>query len=294
MKRATAIAGIIILAGANLVFAASPEELRGNLELKPVNCKSITQHGIQPGGEAAAPALPADNSKALALNNAESVPATAYDLSKLEALKINRDTDDTIVLRGTVTDQYITPVRIIYDDGPQNSTYGLFFIHWGYSHSLAVLMTRAEVAHLKIALERITRNPFAHPLYRFMLAKAAKCLNAGLGSGKTANPQLAKDAFEGLDACSIVDAMFSKRPTLRDAQEMLIPCIRAVSKKYNVLVSPAIKTDPQPSIDIYIMSLMPPGNTALVDLEYSISRRGGYLLTYPARAEYLGDLISAN
>ncbi|MBI4656603.1 MAG: hypothetical protein HY746_07645 [Elusimicrobia bacterium] len=111
-------------------------------------------------------------------------------------------------------------------------------------------------------------------------------------------PMNPKDAFKGLDACSIVNAVFAKQPTLKEAVSMLQPCVKAVSKKYGVLVSASESfiwhTGPtisqQRAIGILVSGPLPIGNSVIRDLNHSVEIHHGYLLAYPAYVKHFGEV----
>ena len=105
-------------------------------------------------------------------------------------------------------------------------------------------------------------------------------------------PQFAKDAFKGLQECSIVDAMFIRQPDLKEAVGMLEPCMKAVSKRYGVSVSAKEAKIPDSSglgIGLVVSGEIMVGNPILRDLNYSIKLHHGGLFGHPAYAGYLKD-----
>jgi hypothetical protein len=119
-------------------------------------------------------------------------------------------------------------------------------------------------------------------------------------------PFIAKDAFDGLQACTIVNAVFVRQPTLKEAVNMLEPCMKAVSKKYGITVSASQSLMPHTNasqqaaphgvggqgIGILVSGQLLIGNPVLRDLNHSVNKiHGGYLLTWPAYVQYLGEII---
>lgn len=107
-----------------------------------------------------------------------------------------------------------------------------------------------------------------------------------------------KDAFEGLEACSIVTGMYHlPRPiSLQVAVQMLMPCMDAVSRKYHVGVGvgDTIGTGYPPEIHIFVSGdagdTLPMGSIAYIDLKHSVAIRHGRLLGYRASVKYLGKM----
>lgn len=117
----------------------------------------------------------------------------------------------------------------------------------------------------------------------------------GQFGGPRPHPDLmAKDAFEGLGECSVLNAMFVRQPSLRDAVSMLGPCMQAVSRKYGVgvsvsetIVASGHKLGGPPGIGIFVSGPLPMGNAVLLDLRYAVEvLRRGRLLSYPAMVKY--------
>jgi len=105
-------------------------------------------------------------------------------------------------------------------------------------------------------------------------------------------PQFAKDAFKGLQECSIVDAMFIRQPDLKEAVGMLEPCMKAVSKRYGVPVSVKEAKIPDSSdlgIGLIVSGELMVGNSVLMDLDYSIKLHHGGLFGHTAYVEYRKD-----
>lgn len=103
-------------------------------------------------------------------------------------------------------------------------------------------------------------------------------------------PQYPKDAFKGLQECSIVDAMFIRQPDLNESVGMLKPCMKAVSKRYGVSVSVEETKRPDssgPGIGLFVSGKLMIGNPVLIDLNYSIKIRHGGLFGHKAYVEYL-------
>jgi len=99
-----------------------------------------------------------------------------------------------------------------------------------------------------------------------------------------------KDAFKGLQECSIVDAMFIRQPDLKESVVMLAPCMTAVSKRYAVSVS--AKEAPLPGsfdsgIGVFVSGKLLIGNSVLMDLNYSIKMRHGGFFGHRAYLQYL-------
>lgn len=102
-------------------------------------------------------------------------------------------------------------------------------------------------------------------------------------------PQYAKDAFKDLRECSVADALFIRQPSLKEAVDMLEPCMKAVSKRYGVTVSVKEGKMPDsadPGIGIFVRGELMIGNPVLMDLDYSIKLRRGGLFGHKAYVDY--------
>lgn len=105
-------------------------------------------------------------------------------------------------------------------------------------------------------------------------------------------PLKARDAFEGLDACGIVDAKTLKPFALGELERALKPCADALSARYGTEVAAERVASAQGgefSIQIEgIVFLVPAGvaktDAVLRDLEHGIARRGRKILGHPAFA----------
>lgn len=95
-----------------------------------------------------------------------------------------------------------------------------------------------------------------------------------------ARPEEAADAFANLEACSIVDVVYIRQPSLPEAVSALAPCLEAVSKRYGAAAS-AVAAD---SKALVIRIPVAASNTALArDLSAALAKRGGSLIGFPAR-----------
>lgn len=108
------------------------------------------------------------------------------------------------------------------------------------------------------------------------------------------------DAFAGLRECTIANPRFIRQPSLRDALQMLNPCMAAVSEKYGVAVSVSESLIPGgglppggvPGIAVTVSGPLPLGNNVLVDLQHAVDIvRHGTILSYRAKVEYLGEIL---
>jgi len=108
------------------------------------------------------------------------------------------------------------------------------------------------------------------------------------------------DVFKALPACTIVDAMFFRQPSMPEAIEMLNSCMQDVSARYGfqvkagVMVSPfgGPGSGPQGSnrgISLVVPGNLPAGNRLLSDLRFSLKKRNNQLFGYPAGVRQSGD-----
>lgn len=109
------------------------------------------------------------------------------------------------------------------------------------------------------------------------------------GRGQLPMPR-PKDAFGGLEPCSVLTARFIQRPALQEAVRMLAPCMEAVSQRYGVPVAAesGLLSKPNwrggvPGIRIVVAGPLPPGSRAMDDLSLTVTGLyGGALLMHPA------------
>lgn len=94
-----------------------------------------------------------------------------------------------------------------------------------------------------------------------------------------------KDAFAGLDACTIVDAVFVRQPTIEEAISYLQPCMEAVSKKYSEQIVTYVQESHQElrkEKSIVVEVGTENGPFAFRDLKYAVKIRKLHLLGWSA------------
>lgn len=91
--------------------------------------------------------------------------------------------------------------------------------------------------------------------------------------------ETARDPFIETEACSVVDAHYLRRPTVREALELLKPCLADVRKSYGLDASALEGTA---GIVLVVAGPIPPGNTLLRDLRHALRVRDGKLFGHPA------------
>ena len=85
-----------------------------------------------------------------------------------------------------------------------------------------------------------------------------------------------KDAFTSSgEACMIVDIVYVRQPSLKEAVKALAPCLQAVSKAYKTALA-AVEGDKK--IVIAVSGVLAEGNTLLTDVEHALKIRKGSLL----------------
>ncbi|TBR23712.1 hypothetical protein EPO15_05400 [bacterium] len=111
-------------------------------------------------------------------------------------------------------------------------------------------------------------------------AQWAPVPEAGAGAPAAARPDEAADAFANLEACTVVDVVYIRQPSLPEAVTALAPCLEAVSKRYGAAATAGAADTKALVIRIPVAA----SQTALArDLSAAIAKRGGSLIGYPAR-----------
>lgn len=111
-------------------------------------------------------------------------------------------------------------------------------------------------------------------------AQWAPVPEAGEAAPAPVRPEEAADAFAGLEACTLVDLVYIRQPSLPEAVAALAPCLEAVSKRYGAAAAAA----PADAKSLVIRIPVAASASALArDLGAAIAKRGGRLVGYPAR-----------